>query len=142
VDKRKAWERLQGIAPEEPEEPAKEETRFGWLPEGAHCLRCDKSVVERGGVYCGRKRPGGKCVGCFASICWKCMNKGGKEEIGAIRTSKTEFASLGPDAWWMHDKCMSPEDKRSYFGEDEDDVGKPKDDEDSDDGAPGKFAWE
>lgn len=141
ADKMLIWEKLQGIA--KPEEP-REETRFGWLPEGSQCSRCEKTVVDQGGVFCGRKRPDGACVGCFLGICWKCMNKGSKEEIGSIRTSKTEFASLGPDAWWMHEKCMTAEDKRAYFGdeEEEDDVGQPKDAEDSEDDHRGKFAWE
>lgn len=138
-DKMHIWEKLQGIAKPEPK---KEETRFGWLPEGARCSKCEKTVVDRGGVYCGRKRPGGECGGCFAEICWKCMNKGNKDEIGAIRTSKTEFSSIGPDAWWMHEKCMTTEDKRAYFGEEDEDMGKAKSAQDSDDEHPGKFAWE
>jgi len=152
ADKRKIWEKLQGIAKPEPEKPKPAETppepkqaeapRVGWLPEGARCSRCEKTVVERGGVYCSRRRANGEFVGCFVEICWKCMNKGSKDEIGGIRTSKTEFSSLGPDAWWMHERCMTPEDKRSYFGEEEDDdVGKPKDAEESDE-EPGTFAWE
>jgi len=140
VDKMKIWEKLQGIA--KPEAP-KEETRIGWLPEGSRCSRCEKVVVDRGGVYCGRKLSNGECRGCFQAICWKCMNKANKAEFGSVKTSKTEFSSLGADAWWMHEKCMTAEDKNAYFGEDEDeDIGKPKDTEDSDDEQPGKFAWE
>lgn len=141
-DKMLVWEKLQGLRKEE----EKEETRFGWLPGGVQCSRCEKAVVERGGVYCGRKRPKGADVpfgGCFKAICWKCMNKASKAELGGIKTSKSEFASLGDDAWWMHGSCMTPEDKRAYFGEEDEDVGKPKDmDEDDDDDKPGKFAWE
>mmetsp|Transcript_36028 Transcript_36028/g.53798 ORF Transcript_36028/g.53798 Transcript_36028/m.53798 type:complete len:206 (-) Transcript_36028:287-904(-) len=140
-DKMQIWAKLQGIAkPEEPkEEPKVEEKRIGWLPEGEHCVRCGKSVVEQGGIYCGRKRPNGECVGCFEGICWKCMNKAGKKEFGNVKTSKTEFASLGADAWWMHEKCMSPEDKRSYFGEDDEEEDQKK--AGSDDEGDGKFLW-
>merc|ERR1712150_127361 len=113
--KREQWEILQGIA------KPKEETRIGWLPEGAQCSICDKVVVAQGGVYCGRQRSEGNYGGCFQEICWKCMNKGTKASIGSIKTSKTEFSSLGPDAWWMHEKCMSQEDKDAYFGEEDDD---------------------
>lgn len=107
------WQKLQGIA-----KPV-EETRIGWLPEGAICSRCEKNVVENGGVYCGRKRPDGEFAGCFQEICWKCMNKASKEALGSIKTSKTEFASLGDEAWWMHEKCMTSKDKGDYFGEEE-----------------------
>eukprot|EP00434_Breviolum_minutum_P032323 symbB.v1.2.028584.t1/scaffold3042.1/size64827/2 len=79
---------------------------------------CSKSVVEKGGVYCGRKRALKDFGGCFQAICWKCMNKQ-RDKIGKIKTTKSEFASLGPDAWWMHETCMTPEDKKEYFREDE-----------------------
>jgi len=144
AEKMHVWEKLQGIAKEEPkkEEPKKEETRIGWLPDKAKCSKCEKAVVLKGGVYCGRKRPDGEYGGCFESICWKCMNKAGKE-IGSIRTTKAEFSSLGPGAWWMHEVCMSAEDKRAYFGEDDDEDNPKKGDADeSDDDHPGKFAWE
>jgi len=148
LDKMVAWERLQGLRPEQEVIEKKEETRFGWLPEGVRCTKCDKAVVEKGGVYCGRKRPDGSFGGCFNAFCWKCMNKCSKEEIGGIKTTKTEFGSLGPDAWWMHERCMRPEDRKAYFGEDDDDDEDPDapngrgDDSDDDDGKPGKFAWE
>ncbi|CAK9097925.1 unnamed protein product [Durusdinium trenchii] len=92
--------------PEEKPEP--EETRIGWLPDGASCSLCSKSVVEKGGVYCGRKRAPKDFGGCFEAICWKCMNKQ-RDKIGKIKTTKNEFSTLGPDAWWMHEKCMKPE---------------------------------
>jgi len=131
-----AWQKLQGIAKE------KEETRIGWLPDGAKCSSCEKSVLEKGGVWCGRKRSSGPAGGCFAAVCWKCMNKRGKEGVGGIRTTKAEFAELGPSAWWMHEACMNAEDRKAYFGEeDEEDVGKPKDQDDDEDG-PATFAWE
>lgn len=137
ADRMLAWQKLQGLVKPEPE-PVKEETRIGWLPDKTACSMCKKAVVEKGGVYCGRKRPDGTYGGCFASICWKCMNKGGKE-LGGVRTTKAEFASLGPGAWWMHESCMNAEDKKAYFGEDEDDDAKKCDDSDDE---PGKFAWE
>eukprot|EP00929_Paragymnodinium_shiwhaense_P112339 TRINITY_DN80596_c0_g1_i1.p1 TRINITY_DN80596_c0_g1~~TRINITY_DN80596_c0_g1_i1.p1 ORF type:complete len:595 (-),score=132.91 TRINITY_DN80596_c0_g1_i1:64-1848(-) len=136
-DKRlQAWEKLQGI------ERKVEEKRIGWLPDKTSCVYCNKAVMAKGGVYCGRKRPDGTAVGCFKSICWKCMNKGGKDTIGSIKTKKAEFEDLGPSAWWMHDKCMKPEDKAAYFGEEEEDIGKPKDMDEESDEEPGKFAWE
>lgn len=137
-----AWEMLQGIRKKT--EKTVEEKRIGWLPEGTKCTRCEKGVVEFGGVYCGRSRPNGTYGGCFGGYCWKCMNKGSKEEIGGIRTTKAEFGSLGAGAWWMHESCMSVEDKRVYYGEEEDeDVGKAHDlDSDDEDGPKGKFAWE
>lgn len=148
MDKMHIWEKLQGIAKPEPK---KEETRIGWLPDGAECGKCQKSVVEKGGIYCGRKRPNGDAGGCFAGICWKCMNKATKADIGGVRTTKAEFASLGPDAWWLHESCMTPQDKRAYFCEEEEEEDKvnmktmnnnKKKGDDSDDDAGGKFAWE
>lgn len=146
--KMEVWEKLQGIQRPQPPQPKeekveekKEETRIGWLPDKAQCSKCDKLVVEKGGVYCGRRRIDG-CGGCFKAICWKCMNKCTKEEIGGIRTKKAEFASLGAGAWWMHEQCMTADDKRAYFGED-DELDNPKRrGDDSDDEQPGKFAWE
>lgn len=138
VDKMVVWEKLQGIAKPE---PVKEETRIGWLPDKSKCSKCEKAVVEKGGVYCGRRRPSGECGGCFVGICWKCMNKSGKE-LGSVRTTKAEFASLGPDAWWMHEACMSAEDKRAYFGEEEEESANKRGADDSDDEHPGKFEWE
>ncbi|CAE7781702.1 pli1 [Symbiodinium pilosum] len=142
VDKMKAWKVLQGLEkpPEKPKEerpePLKEEPKkaeeakcIGWLPDGAICSLCSKTVVEKGGVYCGRKRSSGDFAGCFQAICWKCMNKH-RDKIGKIKTTKSEFSSLGVGAWWMHEKCMTPEDKKDYFGEDEEEeaeeVAKPK----------------
>merc|ERR1712078_939311 len=54
--KMQAWEKLQGI-----QRPKKivAEKRIGWLPEGVKCSRCMKSVMDKGGVYCGRQ-PRGK----------------------------------------------------------------------------------
>lgn len=155
VDKMRAWKVLQGLEkpiekpppppPEKKLEP--EETRFGWLLDGASCSLCSKSVVEKGGVYCGRKRAtAGDYGGCFQAICWKCMNKQ-RDKIGKIKTTKSEFASLGPDAWWMHETCMTPEDKKDYFGEDEEEEPeeevkqkRPKKKFKEDNGD--KFAWE
>lgn len=152
VDKMRAWKVLQGLEkpiekPKPPEikpiEP--EETRFGWLPDGVSCSMCSKSVVEKGGVYCGRKRALKDFGGCFQAICWKCMNKQ-RDKIGKIKTTKSEFASLGPDAWWMHETCMTPEDKKEYFREDEEEEEeevkpkRPKKKLKEDDGE--KFAWE
>lgn len=136
VDKLHVWKKLQGLTPSD------EEKACGWLPEGFKCSKCDKSVVDKGGVYCGRKRPDGSIGGCHAGYCWKCMNKK-IDEVGEIRTNKAEFSELGAGAWWMHEKCMTEEDKKTYYGEDdEDDSGNAKAADDSDDEHPGKFAWE
>eukprot|EP00913_Durusdinium_trenchii_P022463 g21100.t1 len=102
VDKMRAWKVLQGLE----------------KLDGASCSLCSKSVVEKGGVYCGRKRAPKDFGGCFEAICWKCMNKQ-RDKIGKIKTTKNEFSTLGPDAWWMHEKCMKPEDQKEYFREDE-----------------------
>ncbi|CAK0896367.1 unnamed protein product, partial [Prorocentrum cordatum] len=50
-----------------------------------------------------RQRRSGDTVGCAAGVCWKCMNKASKDKLGAVRTTKAEFASLGEEAWWMHE---------------------------------------
>merc|ERR1719408_1173007 len=133
------WEKLQGI--ERPKVIARE-TRIGFLPKDTACSLCAKSVVDKGGVYCGRQAPGQEARGCFAAVCWKCMNKAGKDKIGGIKTSKSEFDSLGRGAWWMHEKCMAPEDKRLYYGEEEEakPSSAPMNDDDEEDA--GKFAWE
>eukprot|EP00931_Biecheleriopsis_adriatica_P063204 TRINITY_DN38231_c0_g1_i1.p1 TRINITY_DN38231_c0_g1~~TRINITY_DN38231_c0_g1_i1.p1 ORF type:complete len:632 (+),score=152.82 TRINITY_DN38231_c0_g1_i1:76-1896(+) len=148
VDKMKAWKVLQGLEkPEQrPPPPKVEEKRIGWLPDGTECSMCSKSVVEQGGVYCGRRRSEDDCGGCFQAICWKCMNKH-RDKIGQIKTTKKEFASLGPDAWWMHERCMTAEDKRAYFNEDEEEEEeekpkpKPKKKRKGEDDGD-KFAWE
>jgi len=103
----------------------------GWLPEGSRCGTCSKSVLEFGGVFCGRRRPSGRVAGCGAGVCWRCMNKGPKESFGKVRTTKTEFSSLGADAWWMHEACMSKADKRDYYEK-----------EDEGEGGEDHFAWE
>lgn len=140
--KMQAWEKLQGI-----QRPKKivAEKRIGWLPEGVKCSRCMKSVMDKGGVYCGRQPPGQEARGCFEAICWKCMNKAGKDDIGSIRTSKGEFSSLGPLAWWMHEKCMNESDKKLYYGESDDEAeqgAKDAADDDGEEDGPDKFAWE
>jgi len=88
----------------------------GWMAEGAACSLCSKKVGERGGVGCARRRPNGQIVGCGAGVCWRCMNRAKREDFGAVKTTKSEFLSLGEEAWWMHQKCMQPEDEEAYFG--------------------------
>ena len=53
----------------------------------------------------------------YSLFCLKCKipeKKGevpsAEDKIGKIKTTKSEFSSLGPDAWWMHERCMTPED--------------------------------
>lgn len=113
------------------------------MHEGAPCSRCAKFVIEHGGVVCARRRSNGEVVGCGAGICWRCMNRATREEFGAVKTTKAEFASMGETAWWMHGTCMAPEDEEAYFcngevlTEDEDGAAES-------DGREGqrRFAWE
>lgn len=107
---------------------------YGWLPQGRKCDICFKAVVDRGGVFCGRHRGDGNVAGCGAALCWRCMNKGSREAIGKLRTTKSEFVSLGADAWWMHERCMSTEDRKHYDGE-----GNPGNDAEV---SEQEFAWE
>merc|ERR1719174_1185311 len=92
--------------------------RTGWMLEGETCSRCSKKVIAQGGVVCGRLRPSGVVVGCGAAVCWRCMKKK-TDGFGSVKTTKAEFASLGDDAWWMHEKCMSTEDLAEYYDDDE-----------------------
>merc|ERR1712107_77672 len=79
---------------------------------------CKKKVMDHGGVVCGRRRQDGRVVGCGEKVCWRCMNRALRTDFGAVKTTKAEFESLGKDAWWMHQRCMEPEDEKEYFGED------------------------
>eukprot|EP00928_Gymnodinium_smaydae_P074556 TRINITY_DN5758_c1_g4_i1.p1 TRINITY_DN5758_c1_g4~~TRINITY_DN5758_c1_g4_i1.p1 ORF type:complete len:704 (-),score=91.19 TRINITY_DN5758_c1_g4_i1:140-2251(-) len=132
-------------------------SRYGWLPPKTRCRRCRKAVVSRGGVFCGRRRlgPSGHevIVGCGAAVCWRCMNRAPHEELGKIRTTNAEFESLGDDAWWLHEFCMDPEDRRDYYSAGDDaepcrtlpgtDVAHPKSDTAADaNSCSGRFEWE
>lgn len=109
-DDRKAYELVFVAAPV---------ARQGLLQDGQRCGTCRHIVAHGGGVFCGRRRPSGDCVGCGAAVCWRCMIKTPDEKFGGIRTSKLEFESLGSDAWWMHEPCMHIEDKKEYYGEEQ-----------------------
>merc|ERR1719198_2853277 len=50
--------------PDAPPAAPVEQPKFGWLPEKAVCSYCQKSVADKGGVVCGRKRPDGAIGGC------------------------------------------------------------------------------
>jgi len=60
------------------------------------------------------------------------MNRAPKETFGKVRTTKSEFSSLGAEAWWMHEACMTEADKKDYYGKDEGESG----------GGQDRFAWE
>jgi len=112
-------------------------TKVGWMPAGAACSVCSKEVEDKGGLFCGRKRENGELVGCHTAYCWKCFRKAKPAELGKVRTTKTEFEGLeadGADPWWMHEKCMTPEDRVDYYGED----GEPEEQVDP----HASFAWE
>jgi len=88
-----------------------------WMPVGNECKLCKKVVSrEKGGVVCRRLRLDGTVSGCNANICWRCMKRVLKEEIGSVRCTMDEFEALGVAAWWMHEKCMTIQDKEDYFG--------------------------
>lgn len=83
------------------------------------------------------------------------MNKTPKDSFGQVRTTKAEFASLGTDAWWMHEQCMTADDLREYYGkgDEEEDAGGAVDEEGDTRGEgakgdgsgseeEGRFAWE
>jgi hypothetical protein len=121
----------------------------GFLPEGTPCGRCKKDVAGDGGVYCGRRTTNGGVSGCSSAVCWRCMARAPRTEMGCIRTSKAEFVSLGAAAWWMHDFCMLPGDRQDYYRESG--VGQPfivpvapiPGKADSETSGPGKtFEWE
>jgi len=130
---REAWAKLQ-----------QGEIRHGFMLDGQTCTKCEKSVVDQGGVWCGRpvSEDNREARGCGMRYCWKCMNQA-REEIGKIRTTKKEFLEL-ENPWWMHDKCMNKEDEKAYFGEDAEDEDNPKglleEEDDFNDGST--FAWE
>jgi len=63
-----------------------------------------------------------------------------RDSFGEVRTTKAEFASLGSEAWWMHEKCMSSTDERDYYGKDHADE-EAKDPKASDEKEV-RFAWE
>jgi len=130
---REAWAKLQ-----------QGEVKYGFMLDGQSCSKCEKIVVDKGGVWCGRpmSEDNAEARGCGKRYCWKCMNQA-KEEVGSIRTTKKEFLDLGESAWWMHDKCMNKDDEKAYFGEEAEEE-KPKglleEEDDFNDGS--SFAWE
>lgn len=130
--------------PPPPSQSAVPQLRHGFLPEGTSCSRCRRTVVACGGVFCGRVTATGAIAGCGAPTCWRCMNRLPREDMGTIRTTKAEFRSLGEGAWWMHEFCMTAQDKRDYFASGGGQTGGPDCGvgDDSGDEATGRFAWE
>jgi len=131
--------------PKEAKVARKVEKKPGWMQVGSLCTLCGKKITqEQGGVVCCRRRECGTVVGCGADICWRCMSQTPKDSFGNVRTHRSEFASLGPDAWWMHEACMAPEDHDAYFAEEEEEdaevvaapTKKSKEDREP------RFAWE
>jgi len=102
------------------EQSSSSRAKVGMLPPLTDCTRCRRKGlpgVENAGVFCGRIAADGIFVGCGAALCWRCMRRGGDEQIGTLRTSKEECESLGGDAWWLHDYCMRESDRADYYGE-------------------------
>jgi len=122
--------------------PSPDWPTFGWLPEGHCCGLCQKQVIEHGAVVCGRRRKDGTLVGCRSAVCWRCMNQLPQEQLGKVRTTKAEFQSMeAGEAWWMHEACMSDEDKKDYYrgdGEADADDGEEGEKEEKE----GPFEWE
>jgi len=89
-----------------------------WLPAGGACKLCAKTVKgEFGGVTCRRIRSNSTVGGCGASVCWRCMKRAARDDLGMVRCSREEFEALGLGAWWMHERCMTPQDREDYFSE-------------------------
>jgi len=85
------------------------------LPRGARCSLCKTKLrKESCGTICQRKRPDGSLGGCGSGICWNCMESAENAKFGRIRTSSRELASIGCDAWWMHELCMEGADSIDY----------------------------
>mmetsp|Transcript_3436 Transcript_3436/g.8963 ORF Transcript_3436/g.8963 Transcript_3436/m.8963 type:complete len:98 (+) Transcript_3436:2-295(+) len=90
-----------------------------WLPAGSVCKACGKQVkIAKGGVLCRRVRITGTVGGCGVGVCWRCMKRAARDIVGSIRCTQEEFEALGAGAWWMHEKCMHPQDKEDYYGGD------------------------
>jgi hypothetical protein len=119
---------------------AREKDGYGWIDPEAPCSLCKKPAGFQGGVYCGRKRDDGTVVGCHKAYCWRCMKKGSAAEIGPIRMKKEDFLEAEGDPtmqWWMHRTCMSKDDVRDFYGEDEEDAPPAKKEDNF-----ASFAWE
>jgi len=88
-----------------------------WLPAHIPCSLCGSIPTDDKphGVLCFRQR-GKSRLGCCQGVCWSCMETRPRAELGMVRTTKMEFASLEDDAWWMHEKCMEKADLRDYYG--------------------------
>jgi len=125
-------------------------SRTGWMMAGANCSICSHKVPDRGGVFCGRiRQPSGQSVGCSKGVCWRCMVRVRSVAFGDVTTTKTEFASLGEGAWWMHKACMEAEDLEAYFEVEEEEAveaGRERSSGEEDDGKgateAGYFEWE
>ncbi|CAK0840551.1 unnamed protein product [Prorocentrum cordatum] len=90
--------------------------RAGLATAGAACSRCLRRLPSHGGMFCGRPEGAGSAVavGCGAAICWRCMRRAPREQLGAIRASKPEMEALGAAAWWMHEGCMRLQDRAAF----------------------------
>lgn len=89
----------------------------GWLPPELPCSLCHSTsdVDVPHGVICRRRRKN-DVRGCGQGVCWVCMERRPRSELGMVRTSREEFESLEEGAWWMHERCMDESDLRAYFG--------------------------
>jgi len=98
--------------------PPAVQVEAAWMPVGAQCKFCQKvNRKEFGGAMCRRVRANGTTGGCNIGTCWRCMKRETKEQIGAVRCTQEEFEELGMSAWWMHERCMMPQDRADYFAE-------------------------
>eukprot|EP00927_Polykrikos_kofoidii_P047370 TRINITY_DN41488_c0_g1_i1.p1 TRINITY_DN41488_c0_g1~~TRINITY_DN41488_c0_g1_i1.p1 ORF type:complete len:1205 (+),score=272.45 TRINITY_DN41488_c0_g1_i1:69-3683(+) len=89
-----------------------------WLFRGTPCGLCGAtgSSQEPHGVICRRIRERGGESGCGKGVCWTCMETRPRKELGIVRTTKEEFASLEDEAWWCHELCMEGSDLIDYYG--------------------------
>lgn len=89
-----------------------------WLPPGGKCKTCSKVFKqELCGVLCKRTRANGTSGGCGGGACWRCMKRASRDEFGGVRCTQEEFEALGIKAWWMHERCMTPQDRQDYYAE-------------------------
>lgn len=85
------------------------------LIRGQKCHLCQQKSSDSGfGVTCHRSTEEGELRGCLRGVCWDCMRRASVTSFGASRLSKAEWVDLKEGAWWMHEKCMSDQDKADF----------------------------
>mmetsp|Transcript_25602 Transcript_25602/g.44657 ORF Transcript_25602/g.44657 Transcript_25602/m.44657 type:complete len:1493 (-) Transcript_25602:182-4660(-) len=90
--------------------------RCGLVQETNHrCSRCRLLIPPNGGgIFCGRMTDG-QFAGCGLPVCWRCLQRAPRADMGCIRTTQSECEKLGDGAWWMHEKCMTDEEKQDFY---------------------------